>query len=98
MQVETLATELRNPRKTRKGWLGNKVAQIHLRHDIPCGFDSCHEHGARNAVFHHDPSSEDTIYFLDTQTLLEQTDILYNCNEMRNVVILQSSIEQLRKK
>ena len=98
MQFETVATELKIPRKTRKGWLGNKVSQIHLRQDIPCGFECCPHHGTHNPVFHHDPSSEDTIYFLDTTTLIQQTDILYNCTEMRNVIILQSSIEKLKKK
>ena len=25
-------------RKTRKGWIGNKIREVHLRDDIPCGF------------------------------------------------------------
>lgn len=35
---------------------------------------------------------------IDSDTLIEQTDIIYNCNEMKNIVILQSSIEKLKKK
>lgn len=44
MEPQTLAAETLQPRKTRKGWLGNKVTQIHLRQDIPCGFSYCPEH------------------------------------------------------
>lgn len=25
-------------RKTRKGWMGRRLKEIHLREDIPCGF------------------------------------------------------------
>lgn len=25
-------------RKTRKGWIGNKIKEVHLREDVPCGF------------------------------------------------------------
>lgn len=35
---------------------------------------------------------------LDTETLLEQTDIVYNCEQMRNIVFLQSDVERLKKK
>lgn len=25
-------------KKTRKGWIGKKIKEVHLRDDIPCGF------------------------------------------------------------
>jgi hypothetical protein len=28
-------------KKTRKGWIGNKLRQVHLRDDIGCGFQIC---------------------------------------------------------
>jgi hypothetical protein len=34
----------KEPRKTRKGWLGYKVRQVHLRDDIPCGIEFCDKH------------------------------------------------------
>jgi regulation of enolase protein 1 (concanavalin A-like superfamily) len=88
----------RELKKTRKGWLGNKVKQIHLRDDIPCGLEYCQKHANQSVVFTSDSSAESTIFILDTDTLIEQTDIVYNCNEMRNVVFLQSSIEKLKRK
>ena len=33
---------------------------------------------------------------MDTHALINQTDIIYNCTELKNILILQSSIEKLK--
>ena len=38
------------------------------------------------------------LYFPDEETLLNQTDILENCQELGNLVIIQSLVEQLKLK
>lgn len=35
-------------------------------------------------------------YFLDTHVLIHQTDIIYNCPQIKNIIVLQSSAEKLR--
>lgn len=71
MQIPSLAIDIKEFRKTRRGWLGNKVKQVHLRDDIQCGFEYCHHHSSeiKNIAFKHDPSSQDAIYFIDHETL-----------------------------
>lgn len=63
-------------RKTRKGWIGNKIKEVHLRDDIPCGLSGCPEH--QLSVFAADPDTQEEIFVVDTHTLIHQTDILYN--------------------
>jgi len=36
--------------------------------------------------------SHDEFYFIDTYTLLHQTDIIYNSVDISNFIVLQSSI------
>ena len=81
-------------RKTRKGWIGNKIKEVHLREDVPCGFMACTEH--QHSVFGTDPDSQEEFFIVDTHTLIHQTDILYNSEGIRNMIVLQSSIEKLR--
>ena len=66
-------------KKYRKGWIGNKSKLVHLRDDIPCAFELCPEHAKQKSVFPQDSLSPDTIYFIDTYTLINNTDIIYNC-------------------
>jgi hypothetical protein len=37
-------TRMTEIRKTRKGWIGHKLKEVHLRDDIPCGFELCPSH------------------------------------------------------
>jgi hypothetical protein len=50
----SISIGLKEPKKTRKGWLGNKVRQIHLREDIPCGLEFCNKHGNQSVAFMQD--------------------------------------------
>lgn len=86
---ERLSLVLREPKKTRKGWLGNKVRQVHLRDDVSSGLEKYLESNLDTSMVEETPT---TIFFVDTSTLIEQTDIIYNCQELRDVVFLQSSI------
>ncbi len=79
-------------KKYRKGWIGHKSKLVHLRDDIPCGFDLCPEHCRDKSIFRQDSLSSDTIFFIDTHTLIHNTDIIYNCEQLQNMIILQSSI------
>jgi len=36
----TISIVLKEAKKTRKGWLGNKVRQVHLRDDITSGLEN----------------------------------------------------------
>lgn len=83
-------------KKYRKGWIGHKSKLVHLRDDIACGFELCPEHSKQKSIFTQDTLSNDTIYFIDTYTLINNTDILYNCDQLENLIILQSSIEKLK--
>lgn len=82
-------------KKTRKGWIGNKIKELHLRDDVPCGFELCSEHASAR-VFPQDLFAQEEFFLIDTYTLIHQTDIIYNCDEIKNIIILQSSIEKLR--
>jgi hypothetical protein len=61
---------MKEPKKTRKGWLGNKVRQIHLRDDIPCGLEYCQRHANQSVVFTQDTSPDNTIFIVDSDTLI----------------------------
>jgi hypothetical protein len=66
-------------KKTRKGWIGNKIKEVHLRDDVPCGFELCSEHASAR-VFPQDLFAQEEFYLIDTYTLIHQTDIIYNCD------------------
>lgn len=90
-------------RKTKRGWLGNIVKQTYARDDIVCGIEQCPEHSkwgvtAECGPFEVEMDREATIYFVDEETLLNQTDILENCEEIANLVVIQSLVEQLKLK
>ena len=66
MSIVGEALEKIENKKTRKGWLGKKIKQVHLRDDISCGFDICPEHGNGYTVFNHDYLCEDNLYFISS--------------------------------
>ena len=49
-----------------------------------------------NNNFKLDLLSQESIYIIDTFTLIYQTDIIYNSEDIKYMIILQSSIEKMR--
>lgn len=57
-----------------------------------------HSKHAETGPFEVEMDSTLDLYFPDEETLLNQTDILENCQELSNLVIIQSLVEQLKLK
>ena len=89
-----------------KGRFFTRVNEMYLREDISTGWDgSEHDEDKKCRLLAHpaflklaDDDVSRYLFFFDRETLLSQLDLIENCDKLRNIVLLQSSIETTKLK
>lgn len=90
-------------KKTRKGKIMKFTHQVYLRNDIPCGYDKCEMCEPSCLLYElisgefsfEDSESARRVYILDHDLVMHQLDLLENFPPLKNVIILQSIVNDL---
>lgn len=102
---ETSATSKTSFFINTKGKFFTKVTELYLRPQVPTGWADCdldeEVKGRDNSIDILKLADDDVsrwLFFLDGETLGSQLDLIENCHQLRNLVVLQSSVELVREK